>query len=452
MASYALKKNIDILKKVDIIVAGGGPAGFAAAITASRNGADVLLIEKFNCLGGTGTAGLVGPFMPTDGTNGGIYKELIDRLQEQGAIKTSWYYRIFNCFDDEQYKYIAQLMCEEAGVKFLLNSYIVDVICEDSMVKGVVIANKGGLQAVEAQVVIDATGDGDVAYLAGAKYEKGDEDGDCQPTSYIFNIGGLKKIKLTDNDIEVLKEGFAEARRQGKITLPEHVNNIWYWADFIGEGSTVRDGEITINIDMTSGIDATDPQELTQAELDGRRHVWECMRFFKEYIPGAEDAYVLKTASLHGIRETRRIFGKYYLTEIDVKSGRKFEDGICKASFNVDIHGPSKQAKKRPLSEKRRERQEWEKTRCVPEGDWYEIPYRCLVPERITNLLVAGRCISSDRKANGSLRIMPTCMATGQAAGMAAALAVERGAAPSRINGMEIRNMLIEEGADLQKV
>lgn len=440
MEGYTLVKNIDT-RKTDIIVAGGGPAGFAAAVTAAVNGADVLLVEKLNCLGGMGTAGLVGPFMPTDGAKGGIYGELIKRLKKGGAVRNSRDYRIPNCFDTEQYKYTAQVMCEEAGVNFLFNSYIADVICEDRVVRGIVIANKRGLQAVEAQVIIDATGDGDVAYYAGAGYQQGDENGICQPTSYMFNIGGLKSINLSEDDKERLKEQLALARKQGRITLPQHVDSIWNWTDSIGEGSTIRDGEATINIDMTAGIDATDPEALTQAELDGRRYIRECMWFFRMYIPGAEDAYITKTACLHGVRETRRILGKYYLTAADVLNGSKFEDGICKASFCIDVHGPAR----------KKSCEEWKLIpfRCLPWGDWYEIPYRSLVPESIGNMLVAGRCISSDHAANGSLRVMPTCMCTGQAAGMAAAMALKKGISPGDLDGVKVREVLIASGADL---
>jgi hypothetical protein len=443
VSTYSLHKNIPVANKVDVLVAGGGPAGFAASVAAARSGANVLLVERFNCLGGTGTSGLVGPFMPTAGTDGGIYRELIRNLQSIDAIKSSWYYRIPNCFDAESYKYIAQLMCEEAGVGFLFDSFIADTLVEDGHVKGIIVANKGGLQAIEAQVVIDATGDGDVAFSAGAGYEKGDAKGRCQPTNLIFNIGGLKDIQLTANDIDRLKAQLLEERQHGTINLPEHTCDIWYWVRFVGEGSTIRDGEVTINIDMTAGIDGTDPDALTKAELDARRQVWECLRFYRKYIPGAENAYIISTAYQYGIRETRRILGKYYLTRNDALSATKFADGICKASSVIDIHGPSS-----VIGEEVSEN-EGAKNHCVPEGDWYEIPYRCLVSRGIENLLISGRCISSDRAANGSLRMMPTCMATGQAAGVAAAVSAERGVSPSSLDGAEIRGMLIKAGADL---
>lgn len=440
MKNESLLKEIPVTSKADVVVAGGGPAGFAAAIAAARSGADTLLVERFNCLGGSGTVGLVGPFAPTAGTNGGIYSEVIERLQDMGAMKLSWYYRIPNCFDVESYKYAVQIMCEDEGVKFLFNTFVIDTITKDKSVTSILVANKGGLQAISANVIIDATGDGDIAFYAGAAYEKGDKKGNCQPTSFIFNIGGVKKMKLDESDIVRLKEQFERARDHGEINLPCYVNSIWGWVDFVGEGSTIRDGEVTINLDMTSGIDGTDPQALTKAELDGRRQAWECLSFYRRHVPGGENAYIIKTAYQHGIRETRRILGKYYLTKEDALSAKKFDDGICKASSILDIHGP----------ESLRHREEdWKKEHCVPEGDYYEIPYRCLVPEGIENLLVAGRCISSDRETNGSLRMMATCMATGQATGMAAALAINRNVKPSELSGAYLRKKLIEMGADI---
>jgi hypothetical protein len=439
VSTYNLHRDIPIANKVDVLVAGGGPAGFAASVAAARAGANVLLVERFNCLGGAGTSGLVGPFAPTAGMDGGIYAELIRNLQSIGAVKSSWYYRIPNCFDVESYKYMAQSMCEKAGVKFLFNSFIADTLVEDGRIEGTVVANKGGLQVIKSNVVIDATGDGDVAFSAGAEYEKGDGEGKCQPTTLIFNIGGLKDIRLTEDNINRLNEHLQEERRRGAISLPEHTDNICNWVRFIGEGSTIRSGEVTINIDMTAGMDGTDPDALTKSELDARRQVWECLQFYRKYIPGAEDAHIISTAYLYGIRETRRILGRYYLTKGDALSAAKFADGICKASSVIDIHGPAS-----GLSE-----EEWKKNHCVPEGDWYEIPYRCLLPRGIENLLVSGRCISSDREANGSLRMMPTCMATGEAAGIAAAISVKRGTPPSSLDGAEIRKMLIEAGAEV---
>lgn len=408
---------------MDVIVCGGGPAGLAAAIAAARNGAQTLLIEQLNCLGGMATAGLVGPFMATAGEKGGIYKEFLERLEKNKGAKGKG-------FDVESLKYFAQIICEDAGVKFLLHSFVCGVVREKNYIKAIIVANKSGLQAIAAEVVIDATGDGDVAFFAGAEYEKGDKDGKCQPTTMMFHIRGIDESRIPPADEIVEKVKLARSR--GEITLPNYVNSVWG-----AKGSTIRNEEISLNLDMTTGIDGTDPKTLTQAEIQGRGLVWECLRFMRKYIPGAENAYISKTPFLYGIRETRRILGKYVLTEDDVLKARKFKDGIAKGSFFIDLHGQHIQNK------------EWVKSHSVPEGDWYEIPYRCLLPKDIDNLLTAGRCISSDRGANGSLRIMPTCMATGQAAGTAAAMAIKERIKPGEIKGEKVREILISQGADL---
>ena len=261
MEYLAMQKDVPLIKKADVVVCVGGPAGLAAAIASARNGAQTLLIEQLNCLGGMATAGLVGPFCATAGEKGGIYKELLERLEvNKGAEGRG--------FDVESLKYFAQIMCEDAGVKFLLHSFVCDVVREKNHIKAVIVANKSGLQAIAAEVVIDATGDGDVAFFAGAKYEKGDKDGKCQPTTMMFHIRGFDESKIPPPE-EIVKK-VKLARSRGEITLPDYVNYIWG-----SKGSTISNGEISFNLDMTTGIDGTDPKVLTQAEIQGRN----CQRF-----------------------------------------------------------------------------------------------------------------------------------------------------------------------------
>lgn len=423
MKYLSVQKNVPLVKKVDVLIAGGGPAGLAAAIVSARNGVETLLVEQLNCLGGMATGGLVGPFMSTAGEKGGIYRELRNLLEKNEGAEG-------RAFDVECFKYFAQVMCEEAGVKILLHSFICDVVREKDGVKTVIVANKSGLQALSAEVIIDATGDGDIAFFAGAEYEKGDREGNCQPTTMMFHIRGFDESIIPP--AEEIKKKVELARSRGEITLPDYVNYIWG-----DKGSTIRRGEISLNLDMTEGLDGTDPEVLTQAEIEGRKSVWECLSFIRQYIPGAEKVYISKTPFLHGIRETRRILGEYILSEEDVLKARKFKDGIAKGSFFIDIHGPHLQDKG------------WIKSYSVPEGDWYEIPYRCLLVRDTDNLLVTGRCLSSDRKANASLRIQPTCMATGQAAGTAGAMAVKEKIKLREIEGENLRKVLISQGADL---
>ncbi len=438
MEYYNLKKKIPLVKEIDVLIAGGGPAGFAAGIAAARNGTEVIIVERFNCLGGAATAGLVGPFMSTAGDCGGIYKEFLFRLNKIGG-------RIGKAFSVEHFKYLAQIMCEEENVKLFINSYIVDVMLEGNQLKGVIIINKGGLQAIGAKVVIDATGDGDVAFLAGALFEMGDKNGECQSTSMMFHINGFnKKTKKylsrgiineknpLGRGIGDIKQKFKLARSRGEINLPDFVDTIWG-----RHGSTIQDGELSFNVDMTWwGVNGVNPKEINQADIEGRKYVWECLKFIHKYIPDAKNTYISRTPFLYGIRESRRILGDYYLTREDVLSARKFKDGIAKGSFHIDIHGPETF------------KEGWKRT-CVPKGDWYEISYRCLLPKDLDFIITSGRCISSDHDANSSLRVMPICMATGQAAGIAAAISVKDEINTREIKGERIRKLLISQGADL---
>lgn len=421
------ESKVPVVDEVEVLVAGGGPAGFAAGVAAARNGARTLIVEQFNCLGGLGTAGLVGPFMKTVGADGGIFKEILDRMTQMGGADG---YR----FEVESFKYAAQEIAMEAGAKLLFHTFVEKTIVEKNKLRGVLVANKGGRQAILSRTTIDATGDGDVAYFSGCEYEKGDSKGTLQGSSMMFRLGGIDSSRVPT--AEVVKDLLLKARKKGEIKLPEYVN--WILGS---KGSTIMKGQVSVNIDTTTDIDGTSPQDLTTATIESRRRIKECLDFYHKYVPGYEKCYLIDTSTLYGIRETRRILGEYYLTYEDVKEGRRFEDGIARASFGIDIH----------CAEMFNDPTTWHlKKYPVPKEEGYEIPYRSLVPRNIDNLLLSGRCISSDRETNGSLRIMPTCMATGQAAGTAAALAVKEKKKPRELNGKTLRETLISQGADLK--
>lgn len=426
-----LATHIPVAKEVDVLVAGGGPAGFAAAIAAARNNASTLLIEQYGCLGGMSTIGLVGPYMRTAGTNGGIFKEMLERLTEMGAAKGYG-------FDAEILKYLKLLMCEEAGVNMLLHTFAESAYVENKVLKGVFIANKEGRQVILAKRVIDCTGDADIAASAGAPFEKGRlEDGLMQAVSLFFRVGGIEPERLPENRSEVRKKT-EKAREAGEINLPEYVRSV----PLGGKGSTIRDTEVSVNVDTMIGIDGTKAEDLTLASNESRKRVMECINFYRKYVPGMENCFLMDTAPLIGIRETRRIMGEAMITKEDVLSAKKADDGIAKASFFLDLHDGGLPSLGEVLSREERN---------VPKGDWYEIPYGCLVPKKIDKLLTAGRCISSDREANGSLRIMPTCMATGQAAGTAAALSLGQDVTPRELNVRQLQKTLLEQGADLRE-
>ncbi len=413
---------------VDVMVAGGGPAGLAAATAAAREGADTLLVEATGCLGGQGTSGLVGPFMSTFGTEG-IYTELCERMDKLGGLKDE---RKFNA---EIMKYVAMLIVEESGARQLLFTMTEDPLVEGDRVTGIMMANKAGRVAVRSKILIDCTGDGDVAAQAGAEFEKGREDGKLQASSLWLQIGGIDEaaIEAGKKDYMEHAEEWAQAERKaGRLNLPGYVYPRMIW-----KGSTLAPGQYGVNIDTTVDTDGTDPWSLTAGMNESRKRVFEVIEFFRKYLPGAKQCYLEKTGSIFGIRETRRFKGISTVTGQDVVDGRKRDDGICRASFFLDLHDGEMQWHKH-MEEK------YGRT-TPPEGDWYEIPYGCLVPAKKDGLLLAGRHISSDRDANGSLRIMPTCMALGQAAGVAAAICVAEGSQPRELPASRVQAVLKEK-------
>lgn len=421
----------------DVVVCGGGPAGFGAAVNAARNGAKTLLVDQGNCLGGTATARLVTEFAKTAGRNGGIFNELIECAEKMGGIdRNSEFQSVYVVFDPELIKYVMQEVCEEAGVTILFHTFAESAILENGTVKGINIVNKSGRQEIRAKVVIDCTGDGDIAVSAGARSEKGDsETHKMQALTLRIRIGGVSMLK--DLDWKKVNEKFEDERKKGNAKFPYYVTK---WLD---AGARGLHEERTFNLDMVTGADATDAFQLSRAEIEARKRVWEFIKFARENIPGWENSYIIDTGSHIGVRETRRIMGKYILTEQDVKNGKKFEDGISRASFSMDLHDPCEVA---PNWEKL---EEHVRSKSCPPGDFYEIPYRCLLPENLSGILVAGRCISTDRKAGGSIRIMNTCMNTGEAAGLAAAIAISLEIHPASIDGKLLRKKLINIGAEL---
>jgi hypothetical protein len=425
------------IKNFDVIVCGGGPAGFGAAVAATRNGADTLLINQGNCLGGAATAGLVIEFAKTAGRNGGIFKELIDKMEQMGGISREVAFpSVYVVFDPELLKYVMQGFCEEAGVNILFHTIAESAIVKTGTVCGVNIVNKNGRHEIKAKTVIDCSGDGDVAVSAGAEFEKGDPvTHKMQALTLRIRIGGVDMTK--EVNWENVNSKFENERKKGNVKFPHYVTK---WLD---AGARGLHEERTLNLDMVTDTDATDAFQLSQAEIEARRRIWEFMNFANHNIPGWKKAYIIDSGSHIGVRETRRITGKYTLTENDVLQGRKFEDGISRASFTMDLHDPDEVAL------------EWEtlnehiKSKSCPPGDYYEIPYGCLVPKKLDGILVAGRCISADRKASGSVRAMNTCMNTGQAAGTAAAMSVLAGIYPDAIDGILIRKKLKEQGVEL---
>ncbi len=426
-------RDIPVWGEYDVVVAGAGPAGVVAALAAGRNGAKTLIVEQTNALGGMMTTGLH-HHLCSFGTAGrgrrrivaGIIKEITDRLVAMGAGQ-----EVGQNFDyePEAMKRLLDDMMEEAGVDVLFYTFVADAIVKDDVVKGIIIQNKSGRQAVFAKQVVDATGDGDVAYRAGAAFDFGrPQDGLTQPTTLMFRIGGvdIEKVNAYRKDDPKLIKFCQKAIEEGVMT-PFQTNVMGFWY-FYG-----RPTWLGVNFTNIAKVDATKAEDLTRATIEGRRQAKMLVEAFRRFLPGCENCFIIDTAPYLGVRETRRIRGVRTLTIDDVLNTRKSPDGIAKGSFFVDIHSPDKTGLHNP--------------RWLPEDSYYDIPYGCIVPEKIDNLVVAGRCLSADHEALGSVRVMYQCAALGQAAGTAAALCARHGVRPRDLSTEELREVLSSQGA-----
>ncbi len=429
--SLNYQKRIPVKYAVDVFVAGGGPAGLAAAISAARQGKRVYLAESGGSFGGSGTIGLVPSFAQfTDGEHflaDGIGREIYESLFGS-PVKVDE--RGFKPFSVERLKSIYDRMVTDAGVQFAFFTRLIDVIAKDEQVEAVVLASKSGLFAVTASVYIDCTGDADLTEWAGGTTVYGDSDGDTMPATLCSLWANIDYRRIDQHAASHLEDAF----RAGIFTKEDrHLPGI-QWTDAskgIGGG----------NVGHVYGVDARDERSLTEAMLDGRRTVGEYERYYSEYLHGYEDLYLCYTADLLGIRESRRIMGDYVLTGEDFLARASFPDEIGRYAYPVDIHAkkPDKAAYDAFEKEYR--------TLRYHIGESYGIPYRALIPQGLTNVLVAGRCISTDRQMQASVRVMPGCFITGQAAGVAAALAVEIGGNVRAISIDRLRENLRRIGA-----
>ncbi len=423
-------RTIPILTQTEVLVVGGGPSGFAAALSSARMGVKTLLLERLGFLGGTATAALVNPFMVSKVSGkliiGGVFQEIIKELKKRGAAEEG---ELFSqphiAFDPEILKSILFEMTIASDVNLLLHSSLSGVIVKGDEVKGVIVQNKSGEGRILAKIVVDATGDADVAYLSGVTCFKGrPKDGLMQPVTLNFRLGGVDEKKMPARD--EINKIYRKAKSEGRIRNPRE-NVLWF--------KGIRAGEIHFNSTRITKIDGTKAADLTKAEMEGRRQVMELFTFLKEEVPGFESSYILGTGSEVGVRETRRIKGEYTLTEEDIVEGKKFKDVIAVASYPIDVHSPTGEGTVfKPLGT----------------GNSYDIPYRCLLPKEILSLIVVGRAISVSHEALSSTRVMPTCMAIGQAGGIAAALSVLDNAPTKSMDIEKLQKHLKEQGAIIE--
>lgn len=438
----------------DVLVVGGGPAGLTAALAAAGDGLKVGLVESRSFIGGNLTIGL--PILGFLGQKGnqiiqGLPQKFIDRLRAQDAAsehRPCPLHVSITLIEPEAVKTVALAMLVEAGVEVLFYTFSADVIMDGNRIRGIITESKNGREAILGKVVIDCTGDADVAFRAGVPCEQGNAQGGMQPPTLMFCLAGVDTDKLrlsiaheprtylTDfipaeyfgqnrQFIVVgLRELIARARAERHLNIPNERTIII---------TGLRAGEAWLNMTRVAGVDGTDARSLTRGEIEARRQMGDIITYLKHYVPGFEQAYFTKTAPFLGIRETRRIVGQYVLTQDDVLQCRRFDDAIAVASYPIDIHRPGDEG-----------------CTLIWCGDCYDIPYRTLVPTRVDNLLVAGRCISTTHEAMASIRVMATCMALGEAAGRAARLAVRTGVTPAAVNPQTLRQELRAHGAYLR--
>jgi hypothetical protein len=443
----------------NVLVIGGGPAGIGAAAGAARAGADTVLVERYGFLGGNATAALVMPlmsfhnqkyrppkksdtpaFFPTDHGPGdpviaGVLADFLEMLvKNSGAINPSLQTGYVVPFDPEIFKMTAIEMLDDLNVRMLFHSFASGIYKNNNR-RGVIFETKSGPIVIEADVIIDCTGDGDIAAAAGAGFLIGsDIDQSVQPMTLMF--------RLTDFEREIFRAYVKEHPDQWKS-----VYGLW---DLVEKASlageldlkrenilffdTMHERELSINSTRIINVSGVNVWDLSYAEWEGRRQVRQIAAFLKKYVPGFENSYVTQTGITAGVRETRRISGNYTLTGSDVLGAARFDDAIARSSYPVDIHNPKgKGTVLTPL----------------PPGEAYDIPLRCLIPRGVDNILVAGRCISGDHVAHSSYRVMPVSMATGQAAGACAAIVSRNKISTAGVDYSDIRKELLRQGADL---
>lgn len=451
------------LTSYDVVVVGGGPSGVMAAVQSARMGAKTLLVERAGFLGGSLTLMGVSPMMTFHNPQGdqvvfGLAQELVDRLIAMGASPGHVSDSITYCstvtpFDAEAMKIAMETMVIEAGVDLLYHSMLASVSCEDSTVKKITVCNKAGLMDIEAKYYIDATGDGDVAFQAGAVQETGRKsDQATQPMTMNLKISGvdIEKIRQdvyvnTDNyefDLGA-EEGIARLKHTKRLSLKAFTKTWPAYRDkhklnipreFILFFETNEPGTVVCNSSRIQGLNGTNPLDMTKAEIEGRRQCYEIFKFLKSSALGFENSSMVSTPSQVGVRETRRSIGNYVLTAQDLMEEKTFDDVIAFGAYPIDIHSPDKI--------------ETVSTHLKPDHI-YGIPMRSLFTDKIKNLVFTGRSISADNEAFAAIRVTPIAMSIGQASGAVAAVAVKQACATYDVPYLLVRQGLVDNNVKL---
>ncbi len=431
-------RHTPLRAEVDVLVLGGGPAGLAAAVSAARNGARTLLVERYGFLGGMGTAGGVTNFAGLYGRRGGVMQplvrgvvdELLDRIDKLGGLnqpQDGLQGRIrVRSYDVAAYKCAADQWLQAAGVELLFHALAVCVVKADARrLDALLVETRSGRQALRAREFIDASGDADLAHWAGVPYELGDGAGDALYPSTMFRIAHVDAARAQAavggfGAIDALMDqaaGRYDFPRRGAILRPQRNPSEW------------RANVTQLRNAQGRAVDATDAGQLSAAEVEGRRQIVEYMRFLRAEVPGFEQAEIAEIAAQVGVRETRRINAAYRLSGEDVLGGARFDDVIGLNAWPVETHAAG--------------RVEWAFARD-PDNAYNQLPWRMLLPPDVDNLLVAGRCAGMEHLGQSAARASGACFAMGQAAGTAAALRLRGGFDVARL-----QQRLLQDGADL---
>ncbi len=452
-------RDIPLIGEVDVVVCGGGAAGCAAAIAAARHGARVLIIEKDGYLGGATVSQLVGHILSTNGADfQGIWHEWIRAVKARGGLAGGRLQakpgQIRGGVDPEVVKYAWDDLLTAAGAEQLLHAWCSTAIVEGGVCRGVVVETRAGRRAVLAKRTIDCTADGAVCAAAGVPCEQGDGQNPwSQALTKVFRMGNVRwpENGYSAEEVQAVRQSLAEAVSRGEYDSPVVVNGrvITY-----GTGHWVHQSVAHYRTEHNEfpsrvlRVDPLDPFDLTRAEREGRAQAWQCADFLKRYVKGYENAYLLDTNAHIGLRDSRRIRGLAVASADDAWHLRKHADGIARSSWEIDIWP----AESYDASAVPHGREDYERRKQhVLQGDWFDIRYGCLVAAGADNLLVAGRCLSAERAAQASLRIQQTCQATGQAAGVAAALSLQAGVPPRTLDAAAVVAQL-ERDRDVESV
>jgi glycine/D-amino acid oxidase-like deaminating enzyme len=416
-------RQIPIAREVEVLVVGGGVAGVATAIAAARQGASTLLVEQSGAVGGMATTGLMSHWTGRT-AHIGIYGEILKRAQDAEDCQL---------INPEKLKTALLELLAEAGVTWQLYTFAADVTVEHNLVRGIVVESKSGRQAILGRVVVDATGDGDIAEKAGVPYQKGREgDGKMQPMTLMFKVGGVDTDRVVRfvggfEDTYATPEGDIQALAREHLPAPAGHLLIYR--------STLA-GVVTCNMTNSINVDGTSAEDLTRADYECRRQLDPIVDFLRTYVAGFEHCYVLSSAAQVGVRETRHFLGAYTLTEHDILAARVFDDWVVpKVHFNFDVHNLSGSG----LDATGVQRE-------FRQSKHYTIPYGCFLPQEVDGLYLVGRNISGTHKAHSNFRVMPICVLMGQAVGTAAALCVQQGCQPRALDVRDIQQVLTAQG------